>query len=321
MENAETNDMNTRAIADDPSPRTEGKERRPLMSRILQVVVLTVVIVGAGLVFAFFSQDATAAPSVSWSPISVSETLLPGESRTATVIVTAREAVLSATLWVVPELQPYVSVTPTSIGPLAKGETTSLSLSITVPIDAIPHTATGTVQFRQTKEPSKTIAQPLPVSVDVVWPQITLEGGLQMSHPPSWTPVTQSFFAASGQPNLYRITFNNGTQPTEFDEVDSQTASSLMIDRLVEVNQSGLSVHQWFDTYFDRGFPNPLLSREVTAVNGYPMLRVTVTELGGVHAHHYFVDGPDIIDISYGLFAPSLVPIYESITRSLRLSQ
>jgi hypothetical protein len=183
MENTETNDMNTRVITDNPSPRPEGKEQRPLMSRILQVIVLTVVIVGAGLVFAFFSLDATAAPSVRWTPTSVSETLLPGESRTVALTMTAREAVPSATIRVVPELASYVSVSPASIGPLAKGETTSLSLSITAPIDAIPHTATGTVQLRHANEPNRTIAQPIPVSVDVVWPRAEgLPGGVSFSY-------------------------------------------------------------------------------------------------------------------------------------------
>lgn len=146
------------------------------MSRILQIIAFFAVIFGAGLVFAFFSPDATAAPSVQWNPSRVIETLHPGESRDVRVTVKALSTTEAMTSWVVPELQPYVTVSPATVRPLQKDETATLTFSVAAPIDAGATLIDGTVHLRQglTK---RTFSKPLPIQLSIVCPCLPPDPG------------------------------------------------------------------------------------------------------------------------------------------------
>lgn len=108
-----------------------------------------------------------------------------GHQTTGTVSFKASQALKNLTLRVVPELQPFVQVAPTSLASVAKGQSISVTLTFTASTTAPFGTVYGTLQVRVRGEredaPSEkgrddkaveferrednTVAKPLPVSV------------------------------------------------------------------------------------------------------------------------------------------------------------
>lgn len=77
---------------------------------------------------------------------------------------TSSKDLSNADVWVVPELQPYVQVQPSSFAEITKGQTNNLSLTLSANQDAPLGTFDGTVHLRSR---TRTIASPLPVVVSV----------------------------------------------------------------------------------------------------------------------------------------------------------
>jgi hypothetical protein len=111
---------------------------------------------------------AEAAPAIKWIPASLSEILGQGQSKTVQVSFTASENASDVAVRVVPELQPFVQVNPTSFSSITRGQTLALDITFSASETAPLGTATGTIQLG-------TFARPLPVELEV-WRQITLEG-------------------------------------------------------------------------------------------------------------------------------------------------
>lgn len=86
----------------------------------------------------------------------------------ATLIATSN--VPATVIRIVPEIAPYVTVTPTNLGALRKGQQVSITLKFAAPITALPLAASGTAQLRANDSTSATVAQPLPLSVRIVLP-------------------------------------------------------------------------------------------------------------------------------------------------------
>jgi len=125
----------------------------------------------------------TTTPNVVWNAPSISEIIKPGESKQAQVVLSAQSAIPAGTLRVVPELQPFLSVTPSTIPALAKGQTLAVTLNFSAKIDALPGTTTGTVQLRDNTS-GTTIAKPLPVAFSVQWDRANdPKTGVSFSYP------------------------------------------------------------------------------------------------------------------------------------------
>lgn len=93
----------------------------------------------------------------------------PGETKTVNITLTANQNSPSAVVRVAPEIAPYVTASPTTIGQLTAGQSVQVTLAFGVKIDAVPLTATGTLQLRSVDESGNAIAQPLPIDVKIVW--------------------------------------------------------------------------------------------------------------------------------------------------------
>ncbi len=76
---------------------------------------------------------AVAAPAVTWNPDSLSQVVAPGSSETTSATFTANKDLSNVQISIVPELQPFVTVSPTSFGFLADGQTRTVDVTITVP--------------------------------------------------------------------------------------------------------------------------------------------------------------------------------------------
>ena len=137
-------------------------------------------------VILFTSTPSAAKPAVTWTPSSVNQIILPGGTDTVSVSFTASRNLSNVSVYVVPELQAHVAVTPSDFGSINKGETKTLQLSLSVPL-ADPllgsFVGLGTVHLQSGNGASqKTYARPLPVSIFGLPPdpgevgEATLEG-------------------------------------------------------------------------------------------------------------------------------------------------
>ena len=130
----------------------------------------------------FTSTPSAAKPAVTWTPSSVTQIILPGGTDTISVSFTASKNLTNVTIRVVPEVTPFVDVTPSSFPAVAKGETKTLQLALSAPI-ADPLLGSfvrkGTIHLQRG---TTTLARPLSVSIFGLPPdpgevgEATLEG-------------------------------------------------------------------------------------------------------------------------------------------------
>jgi len=107
-------------------------------------------------------------PTIAWTPSSITETFLPGESQTYPASFIASENVNNVVLRVVPELQPFVQVSPSSLASITKGQTVNLNVVVSAPVDSLPKVVDGVIQVWSGVGAPTTFAEPLPVTVSVV---------------------------------------------------------------------------------------------------------------------------------------------------------
>jgi len=125
--------------------------------------VLLICLVTVGFIL-LSPSSSPAAPVISWSPGSVNETISPGGSKVANVSFTSLKDLSNVDVWVVPELQPYIQVQPSSFAQIINGQTNNLSLTISASQNAPLGTFDGTIHIRQGKI---TIAKPLQIAINV----------------------------------------------------------------------------------------------------------------------------------------------------------
>ena len=125
-------------------------------------------------------SQADARPNADWSPAVIDSVVYAGETTIIEVSMELTRSAENLSLWVVPELRPYVSISPTGIADVAAGEQILFELQISVDDAAEPQRVDGTVHLRSGKE---TIARPLPVSLDLQWPSIAGPGGVVVTYP------------------------------------------------------------------------------------------------------------------------------------------
>lgn len=261
------------------------------------------------LVFLLYSPLSDANPTVRWTPSSLYASLAAGESTTSTATFIPSANATNVTVRVVPSLAPYVSVSPTSFASLAKGATYSVTVTMTAPVDMVVEAYDGTIHLRQG---NRTLAQPLPVVMEVVWP--TFEGGeelgLSIQYPPGWYVESRA----------NSVMFRNVAEPAPYSEWKLATESYLNVHRLRDVNPEYLPLTAWVDDYSQR-LPTPVLSQQYTSLAGREAVRVVISELGGDRAHIYVADDVDILDVNFGLFEPLFIPYYEAILTSMYITE
>ena len=133
----------------------------------------------------FLTLGAKNRSHVTWQPSSLSQTIFIGTSSSVDVAFTSERDLQDVTLSVVPELAGIVSVAPSTFPMIKAGETQAVKITFSVADDAQVQTLHGTIHVKQG---SKTIAQPLPVSVQIQAPSapvITVDG-----NPDDWAGIT-----------------------------------------------------------------------------------------------------------------------------------
>jgi RHS repeat-associated protein len=138
-------------------------------------------------------SSAQAAPSSSilWSPTSLTAEVEPGKEQTFTAILTANKPVKNALLQIDPVLAPFVSVSPTALGNLAKFASVEIQVHFAIPQSVTPGTQSdGSIIVRAG---NRSVPDSLPVHIKV------------LSGPSNHMPV-----ADAGQPQ--RVPINTEVQ-------------------------------------------------------------------------------------------------------------
>lgn len=106
---------------------------------------------------------AYAAPTFTWTPSLLTQTVGVGQSKTVAVTLKASEAAANVTVVVVPELAPYIRVSPSSFQTIQKDAETTLNVIFAPGPSAKLGTYQGTIHLTL----KGTLAKPLPVSITV----------------------------------------------------------------------------------------------------------------------------------------------------------
>ncbi|MCI0537354.1 MAG: hypothetical protein L0Z50_19230 [Verrucomicrobiales bacterium] len=106
-----------------------------------------------------------AAPTLTWSPASAQADVFPGAVKTIKVSYLSSEPLTDLDLFLVPELQPFVSASPSSFAAIG-AEPQHLTLTIKVPAETPPGTTVqGTIHLRERR---RTVPAPLSFTLNVV---------------------------------------------------------------------------------------------------------------------------------------------------------
>src|ERR1700687_1580580 len=83
---------------------------------------------GIFLIALFFFTRSTAAPTISWTPSSITEAISPGQTQVVPVSFTASENMSNAVVRVDPGLQSVLKLLPSNLANVQKGQTVTLNL-------------------------------------------------------------------------------------------------------------------------------------------------------------------------------------------------
>ncbi|MEA3413116.1 MAG: hypothetical protein U9R74_16470, partial [Pseudomonadota bacterium] len=133
------------------------------LSFLVHVVVTHVfLLMGVAVTLCAYTSPSEAKPMVRWSPSSLSAAITAGETTKTSATFTASEEVSEVTVWVVPEIAPYLTVSPSSFAHVTKGASYTLDFAFAAPAKVPVRTLHGTIHLRTG---TKTLARPLPVEL------------------------------------------------------------------------------------------------------------------------------------------------------------
>ena len=135
----------------------------------LAVIPVIFVSVIFGVVF-LFPEPAPATPTFSWSPSSVVQVISPGQSKTIPLSFTSSQNANNVAVRIVPALQPFVQANPSIFASISKGQTKTLTLTVSASATAALGTTQGSIQLRS----GNTLAQPLPVTLNI-WVKVSTD--------------------------------------------------------------------------------------------------------------------------------------------------
>ena len=129
-----------------------------MQTKRMLLLITTIIMLSIG-------HTAVARPVVSWDPNKIEIKQMQGTQSIHSLTVKSTEDLQDIIARVVPELQPWVSISPASIGIIQKEKKIELTLTINVPPNAIVGEYDGVIQLRQATvgRNQRVIAKPLPL--------------------------------------------------------------------------------------------------------------------------------------------------------------
>jgi|ERR1051326_8300208 hypothetical protein len=222
----------------------------------------------------FGLEPAPAAPTISWDPSFINETVSAGNSKTVLVSFVASEKMTSAQINIVPELQSYVQASPSTFANISEGGTGTVSLIISAPLIAKPQVFKGTIQMRSAIGGPKVFARPLPVTLNITVPspQVSTDGATVFFDSPSGWIITEE--NQNGK-NLY-----SPSTVTALINGDLETSPDMNI--LLLDNPTGLSLDDFLLTYLD-GWYSFYKEKTASNINGREAL--ILSDLSAENSH------------------------------------
>lgn len=158
--------------------------KRKWLALLLGASVIAVAVI-------LFPRSSTPATSaVSWTPASVNQTILAGDTIPISVSFTALRNLHDVVVRIVPELEPFVTVNPVALGDVIAGETVALEINILASSTTLPDTFDGVIQLTRASNPNKHFSPSFPITVTVEWPEFVTEDlGYMVSYPPLYSPT------------------------------------------------------------------------------------------------------------------------------------
>lgn len=275
------------------------------MKRVLLGIGAVVLLVLAGVGALLYPPESEANPSVAWTPSALSLEVGAGQSTAVEATFTPSVNATNVSVGVVPELAPYVSVSPSSFAIVEKGLSHTVTVTASASSTASLGLHEGTLHLKQGK---KTLAKPLPIGVEVVWPTFLggEELGFALQYPPGWVVDTRY---------ANRVSFSNSDDLS----LPREDLAFFRVLRMGNANPSELPIDQWFDAYFSLGFSSDPTSRELVGVAGRDAVRITYIGIG-THVEVYVPDGVDVLNISYNLNTEFLAD-YDDLLQSLSIRE
>ena len=131
-----------------------------MKTKHMLLLITTVVMLSIG-------NTAVARPVISWVPNKIKIEQMQGTQSIHTMVVKSTKNLQDIIARVVPELQPWVSVSPASVGVIQKENDLELTITINVPPDAIVGEYGGVIQLKQATvgKNQRVIAKPLPIEL------------------------------------------------------------------------------------------------------------------------------------------------------------
>ncbi|MGH8488104.1 MAG: hypothetical protein ACREXS_04335 [Gammaproteobacteria bacterium] len=124
------------------------------------LIAALVLLLGAGLLS--YSPLTRADPVIRWTPPSVTQEVARDQTTTISVSFVASETVSDVAIRVVPELQPFIQITPATFSVVPKGTATHLTLTIAASATAEIRAIDGVIQIRRSAKPEKTLQNRYP---------------------------------------------------------------------------------------------------------------------------------------------------------------
>jgi hypothetical protein len=181
-------------------------------------------------------------PKISWAPSSLDATVSAGASKTFTLSFVPSGDASNVILRVVPELQPFVQVTPAVFQSLPSGKAVPVTVTVAIPATTTPQTIKGTIQLRRADGNNGNIAAPLPVTLKTVWtPFSDAQTGVQMSYP-DFGATSQVEIIHSDDVTRFLVSFQTGGG-------NSNVVSEFNL--FLSSNTNHLSLPDWFHQNID----------------------------------------------------------------------
>lgn len=137
----------------------------------------------------------------------------------------------------------------------------------------------------------------------------TVIPGVAVTLPPAWNIQPGSEPTAA--------TISNVRELSTLSDHALQAEAQIGILILQSANPRGLSIEDWFNDYFANGFSSDVLDKKIITVAGRRAVRIEIYEIGR-RVHIYVPKGSDVVEVTYGLYAPSFVSAYEAIVGSMQ---
>jgi len=184
---------------------------------------------------------------LTWSASSLTPTVVAGGATVTTTVSftdTGKLPLPDAEVQLSSNLVGLVSVSPTHLGTVKKGETVTLTLTASAPASSTPAAISGSIQIQKKNPQVQIYGTPLVITVTVAWPNVTTPL-VTVNYPPALA-------AQGGQ--IGQASVSSGSDGATYVDVPLSTAGNppiTLVRVAIYANSSAQSLQDWFEQNID----------------------------------------------------------------------